>query len=196
MNARHAHSLRSSIRRLPVLLSLILLPALLVPGCRADKPALGKAALSLRDGLQEKLDLYSAAVAEPLSQGDRKRVKSALEKLFSDDTGVAAIPAISVAVLDNHGASVATTAQTELSAVQNFGNYHVVARALHKRETLQSVLYLQGGNKVFIVCAPLLYRNKLAGIMIIGIDDDHLYQAGISDEEFFSFSLASHPGTP
>lgn len=168
----------------------------LSPGCNPDKPALGKAALSLRDALQAKLNLYSAGLAEPMSQRDTKRVNGALEKLFSEAEGPANIPNFSVTILDNHGTTVARTAQSEFSAVQNYGNYQVVSRVIQKRKTSQSILYLHGSKKVFIVCAPLLHREKLDGILIISIDDDQLHQAGITDAEFMSLTFTPHPGTP
>jgi hypothetical protein len=165
-------------------------------GCNPDKPALGKAALSLRDALQAKLNLYSAGLAEPMSQRDTKRVNGTLERLFSEAEGPANIPNFSVTILDNHGTTVARTAQSEFSAVQNYGNYQVVSRVIQKRKTSQSILYLHGSKKVFIVCAPLIHREKLAGILIISIDDDQLHQAGITDAEFMSLTFTPHPGTP
>jgi hypothetical protein len=195
MNTRHTHTLFSTIQRFVSVHTLVLFLVALTPGCHADKPALGKAALSLRDGLQAKLDLYSAALTEPMSKGDRKRVKAAVERLFSEAADPDTIPKYSVAVLDRHGTTVTTTARAELSAIQNYGNYQAVSRVMQKLKTIQSSLYLQGGEKIFIVCAPLLHREKLAGILIIGIDDDLLHQAGITDAEFMSLTFTVHPGT-
>jgi hypothetical protein len=166
------------------------------PGCNPDKPALGKAALSLQEGLQAKLNLYSAGLAEPMSKGDTKRVKSALERLFSGTAGPANSPRFSVAVLDNHGSAVARTEKSELSDVHNYGNYQIVSRVIQKRKSSQSILYLHGSEKVFIVCSPLLHRGKLAGILIISIDNDQLHQAGIKDAEFMALTFTPHPGTP
>ena len=196
MNTRHTHTVFSRILRFISFCTVLLFLAALSAGCNTDKPALGKAALSLRDALQAKLNLYSAGIAEPMSQRDAKRVKAALERLFSEADGTANIPNFSVAILDNHGTTVARTARSELSAVQNYGNYQVVSRVIQKRKTSQSILYLHGSKKVLIVCAPLLHREKLAGILIISIDDDQLHQAGITDAEFMSLTFTPHPGTP
>jgi hypothetical protein len=196
MNTRHIVALFSRIRRFLSFHTVILFLLALSPACHSDKTPLGKAALSLQHGLQARLNLYSAGIAEPLSQGDTLRVRAALKNLLPEAGGPANITSFSVAVLDNHGASVATTTRTELSATQNYGNYQVVSRVAQKRKTIQSILYLQGGKKVFIVCAPLLHRGKLAGILIFGINDDQLHQAGITDTEFMSLTFSPHPGTP
>jgi hypothetical protein len=195
MNIRRTHTVFVIIKRFPAFLAVLLLLTAISPGCRSDQPALGKAALTLQDDLQATLDLFSAGLAEPMSIGDKIRVKAAMEKLSSKADAPAKIP-ISIAVLNNHGATVATAARSELSATQNYGNYHAVSRVVQKRKVIQSSLYLQGGEQIFIVCAPLLYRQNLVGILIIGIDDDLLHQAGITDAEFMSLPLSPHPGTP
>jgi hypothetical protein len=195
MNTRHTLTVYSRTLRVVSFPLVLLFLLTLSPGCNPDKPALGKAALSLRDGLQATLNLYSAGLAEPMSQGDSKRVKAVLERMFSEAVGPANIPKFSVAVLDNHGTTVARTARSELSDVQNYGNYQVVSRVIQKRKASQSILYLHGSEKVFIVCAPLLHREKLAGILIISIDNDRLHQAGITDAEFMALTFPPHPGT-
>jgi hypothetical protein len=196
MNTRHTHTVYSRTLRVVSFPMVLLFLLTLSPGCNPDKPALGKAALSLRDALQAKLNLYSAGLAEPMSQRDTKRVNGALERLFSEADVTASIPNFSVTILDNHGTTMARTARSELSAVQNYGNYQVVSRLIQKRKTSQSILYLHGSEKVFIVCAPLLHREKLAGILVISIDDDQLHQAGITDAEFMALTFTPHPGTP
>lgn len=195
MNAIHSlqRSPLSPVSVFSVVLCLFVLFG--VTGCSPDKPALGKSALSLRDGLQETLNLFSAGLAEPISKRDKKRVKAALDTLASKAAAPANIP-VSIAVLDTRGATVATAARTELSATQNYGHYTAVAQVAQKKKVILSSLYLQSGDMIFIVCAPLLYRQKLAGILIIGIDDDLLHQSGVTDAEFLSLSLAPHPGAP
>ena len=183
--------------KLPSAFSVAVCLLLLVgmAGCSPDKPVPGKAALSLGEGLQDTLNLFSAGLAEPLSAHDGKRVKASLEALYAQAATTAALP-FSIAVLNAHGATVATAARTELSATRNFGHYHAVAQAAQKKRVTLSSLYLQDGDTMFIVCAPLFHRHRLAGILIIGIDDDLLHQAGVSDAEFLSLSLAPPAGTP
>lgn len=196
MNTRLTHTVFPRILRFLSFFTVLLFLAALTAGCHSDKPALGKAALSLQDGLQAKLNVYSAALAESMSKGKTKRVKAALEKLLPETAGPANIPKFSVAVLDNNGATVTAMARTELSAIQSYGHYQAVSRVMQKRKTIQSSLYLQGGEKVFIVCAPLLHREKLVGILILGIDDDTIHEAGVTDAEFMSLTFTPHPGTP
>lgn len=201
MKTRLSHTAFSKILNLVFFPMVLLFLLALSPGCHSDKPAPGKAALSLRDALQAKLNLYSAALAEPMSQGDTKRVRATLESLFSEaESPAESIPILSIMVLDDHGAIVGaivgTATPTNLSAIQNYGNYQVVSRVAQKRKAIQSSLYMQGGEKVFIVCAPLLHRGNLSGIIIFGLNNDHIHQAGITDGEFMSLAFTPHPGTP
>jgi len=161
--------------------------------CHSEKPAFGKSALDLRDELRAMIDVYSTALAQPMSKGDKEQVGAALEKLHAPGEKKPLIENYSITVLDNHGATVAATAQRGLPPLQNYGNYQAVSLVAHKLKTVTSSLYLQGGNKVLIVCSPILHRNRLAGILIIGIDDDQLHQAGVSDNEFMSFTFPPKP---
>lgn len=161
--------------------------------CHSEKPAFGKAAIDLRDELQTMIDVYSAALAQPMSKGDKEQVDAALEKLHAPGEKKPVIDNYSITVLDKHGAMVAATAQRGLPPLRNYGNYQAVSLVAHKHKPVTSSLYLQGGEKVLIVCSPILHRNRLAGILIIGIDADQLHQTGVSDNEFISFTFPPKP---
>jgi hypothetical protein len=97
----------------------------------------------------------------------------------------------SIAVLDKHGVTLASLMRTSLSGTQNYGNYHVVEKVLHKRKILQSSLYLQDGKRMYIVCAPILRSGRVVGALIIGFDSEQLKESGISEADFMSMDFAS-----
>jgi sensor domain CHASE-containing protein len=84
-----------------------------------------------------------------------------------------------------------------LSGNQNYGNYQVVSNVLQKKRIFTSSLYLQGGGKFFIICVPLLNSEKLAGVIVIGIDSEFMDKSGITESQFMSlnFNHVSY-GTP
>jgi len=175
----------------PFLLMAVMM--LFSSACHSERPAFGKTAIDLHIELQTMIDSYSAALAQPMSKGDKERIGVALEKLHAPGEKKPVIDNYSITVLDSHGAMVAATAQRGLPPLRNYGNYQAVSLVAHKHKTVTSSLYLQGGDKLLIVCSPLLHRNRLAGILIIGIDADQLHQAGVSDNEFMSFTFPPKP---
>lgn len=175
-----------------VALSLAVLTA--SSGCSREPAQVGNAALEFREEIQTKLTMYSAALAEALANHDRKRVNSVLQRLYTVSTPLADDLPFFLSVLDNHGVTVATWAGAAVDRTRNYGRYHIVSRVIQKQKPFQSTLYLQGGSKVHIVCSPLLKREKVAGVLIIGISDEQLRRAGISEKEFMSLAFSARAG--
>lgn len=163
-------------------------------GCTGDKPAAGNGAVAFRNEMQQKLTVYSIGLAEPTAKKNRVKIKAALEKIHSVSTPRGIDANISLAVLDNHGVTVATSARSKLSGTQNYGKYHIVSTVLQKRKPFQSALYLQGGRKLYIICSPLIKGEKVFGILLIGIEPETIKQAGVSEKEFMSLDFNARDG--
>jgi hypothetical protein len=190
-------NIRDQITLTSFLIRAVAVPLLflaIASGCRPDKPAVGDAALAFRTEMQGKLNMYSIALTESMAQNNRKKVNSILHKIYAVSTPRVSDRNLSLAVLDKHGVTVATKAGTENTGAQNYGNYQIVSRVLHKHKPFQSSLYLQGGRKVYIICSPLLKGDKVVGVLIIGIDSDQLMKSGISEKEFLSLTFNARAG--
>jgi hypothetical protein len=165
-------------------------------GCKSDKHATSKTVLAFKEETQSRLDKYTQPLARSLVINDRNDINSKLKSLYSEPVTSVNANNLFVAVLDNHGVTVASQSPGENAGAQNYGHYHIVTRVLQKQKVLQSSLYLQGDRKVFIICAPLQYRKKLAGALVMGIDAEKMLQAGIPEKNFMYIDFSRHPVNP
>jgi hypothetical protein len=165
-----------------------------VSGCRPDSAPVSSTALEFRSEIQSKLTMYSAALAESMAKNDRRRTRSVLQRIHAVSTPLKNDLDISMYVLDKHGVTVAARAGASAAGAGNYGNYQIVSKVIQKRKPLQSALYLQGGEKVYIICTPLLNGEKVVGVLILGIGADQLKRSGISEKEFMSLTFSARPG--
>jgi len=162
-----------------------------ITGCRPENNGSKEKAQEFRNRYHAFLVGYASRLAEHVAKRQTKKVKGVLQGMYEDMTGPGGQPPPSIAVLDNHGVAVASQAQTALTGAQNYGNYHVVSRVLQKRKILQSSLYLQNGTRIYVICAPILRREKVVGALIIGFDSNQLKISGITEAEFMSLDFTS-----
>ncbi|HOP40008.1 MAG TPA: hypothetical protein PLI53_03095 [Geobacteraceae bacterium] len=182
-----------SLRIRPLLYSVAAVLAVLVlfGGCRpAEKPP-GPAALSFKMRILANLDLFSPTLSKNIRKHNRSALLSTLDKFHGQLNVSEEGQHFFLAILDNHGVTIASRAQTAVNGAQNYGNYRIVSTVLQKKRISQSSLYLQGGGKVYIICAPLLDDANLSGVVIIGIDSDYLSKSGISERDFMSLDFRS-----
>ena len=184
---RTAHRIVTLIHTI-TLLALILA---LASGCRPSTPAPSPEALSLKTRVQANLDLFIPELSESLHNKNYKKTKTILDIFYSEFNGPGGSSPFSMALLDRHGVTITSRTQNSLSGSQNYGNYHVVSNVLQKKRAHTSSLYLQGGGKVYIICAPLLKGEILTGVIIIGIDSEFMHQTGISESQFMSLDFNS-----
>ncbi len=187
-------------RRISSLIYIITLLAFIfafVSGCRPSKPSPGPAALSLKARVQTNLALYLPELSESIDKKKRKQVKATLDSFYAQLNGPGVSSPFSLALLDSHGVTITSRSQKSLSGNQNYGHYQVVSNVLQKNRTFTSSLYLQGGDKVYIICVPLLGSEKLTGVLVIGIDSKFMRKSGITEAQFLSLDFNSHVnGTP
>jgi len=182
---------KNTLRIIPLIHAITLLTFILVltSGCRPDKSSPNPAALSFKTRIQANLDLFIPELAENLAKKNRKKTKRTLDRFYAQLNGTADGTPFFLALLDKHGVTITRRTQTSLSGSQNYGNYHVVSNVLKKKRTFTSSLFLQGGGKVYIICVPLLYSEKLTGVIIVGIDSEFMSQSGITESQFMSLDF-------
>lgn len=162
---------------------------LLTGGCRPTEQPPGPAAQSLKTRILTNLDLFSPRLSKNIRKHNRSVLLSTLDKFYGQLNVAEQGQHFFLALLDNHGVTIANRARGALTGIQNYGNYRIVSAVLQKKRILQSSLYLQGGEKVYIICAPLLDERNLAGVVIIGIDSGFMNKSGISEREFMSLDF-------
>jgi len=164
-------------------------------GCHGDGRTAEPAAAALQHEVQTRIDAFSAVLADSMAKKSPNEVESFLKRVCPASNPEGKLNILFLAVLDTHGVMVATKAEKGLSGAHNLGNYHVVSDAIRKRRPLQSALYLQGDRKVYIVASPLLRKEEVEGVLIIGIDSEELTESGITEKEFMSLVFRTYRST-
>lgn len=167
----------------------VLAVLVLAGGCLPAEQQPGAAALSLKMRLLANLDLFSPALSDTIRTHNRSALHSTLDRFYRHLNVPKEDQHFFLALLDNHGVTIASRARTAVNGTQNYGNYRIVSTVLQKKRILQSSLYLQGGGKVYIICVPLLNNGNLTGVVIIGIDSGYLSTSGISEREFMALDF-------
>jgi len=168
-----------------------------VSGCRPSEPSPGPATLSLKARVQTDLAHYIPELSENIDKKKRKQVKTTLDSFYAQLNGSGDSSPFSLVLLDSHGVTITRRTQTSLSGSQNYGHYQVVSNVLQKNRTFTSSLYLQRGDKVYIICVPLFGSGKLTGVLVIGIDSEFMRKSGITESQFLSLDFNNHVnGTP
>jgi hypothetical protein len=174
------------LRALLLVITLATVVMGFIVGCDSEKPLPSPAAVSLKKRIQANLDHLSPELSKNLHKRNHQGVKGGLDRFYAELNGQGDGSHFFLVLLDNHGVTITSRAKSAVNGVQNYGNYQVVAKVIQKKKIFQSSLYLQGGRKVYIICAPLLNSGTTTGVLIIGIDSDYMNQAGISEREFMS----------
>lgn len=185
--------LNPCIRSIPPAAIAILFLVVTLAGCDQNKPRIGTAANAFREAIQETIDRHCPDLARKVARGDRKGIEATLATLYESTGHANNSPYGFLAVLDNNGVTITAKSRQEATGTQNYGNYQIVSRVLHKKNVLQSTLYLQGGKKVFIIGVPLPGKNKVAGVLILGIDPEYLQCLSITEQEFMALTFSHTP---
>jgi hypothetical protein len=176
-------------------LCALLVPALLtLSGCETKTESSRTAGNSLRNEITTVTTPLIENLIEPLAKRDRKGTRAVLRRAVSEIKEHPNFKSFSFAVLENHGITVAGRSEAETSGIQNYGNYKIVSRVLESKTTQQSTLYLQNGDKLFIICIPLKKESRLVGVLIVGMGSDKLRKSGVSEEEFQAIDFSPETG--
>jgi hypothetical protein len=196
---KNESTLKTALRILSLLHTTMLLVVILAfaSGCTPDKPAMSPEAFSFKTMVQTNLDLFTPELSDGILKKNRKKINSALDRLYAQLNGSGDKPHFFLALLDSHGVTITSRSQTAVSGAPNYANYQVVAHVLQKKRIFTSSLYLQGGGKVYIICAPLFGKGKLSGVIVIGINSEFMHQSGLSEKQFMSLNFVNRGnGTP
>jgi hypothetical protein len=164
--------------------------ALLVWGCQA-KP-LSPGAANFKHEIKHCLNDLSAALQEPVARRDVPAIDAALSEVESPALKLCRLCPFRVGVLDQFGEALATYPPKPGGTPQgkNYSSYELVSKALKSKKIQQQRFYLQNGNKLYIICAPLLKNGNVIGLVALAINSaDATKRWGITDKDFLSLDF-------
>ena len=167
------------------LICLILLAALgLGPACQQSKPPQSPQAMAFTKDVQAMINRVAPPLIEPVSRDDREGAEKALKKAFSVCAEACSELFYNVLILDQLGTLTAVYPPAEVKSLQ-FASYNAVKKAFAEKKPNQAILYQPNGKPIDIIFVPLIYQNKVAGILALGFEGTIVReQRGLTTEEF------------
>ncbi len=146
----------------------MLLLLLSLGGCQAKEPPLSPAATAYKKEVQECLDRLCQGVLAALVKGDVAKINETLKHIEPQALKLCRMCPFRLAVLNRQGVTV-TIFPFKAEALGNFSTYESVAQTLKNHKINQQRLFLQDGSEIYVICAPLMQGENLAGILVMSL---------------------------
>ena len=186
------NSLRSSFfgdqgRLWPV---LFLGAVILVFGCQAREAPLNPGIATFKQELKSCLDGLAVTLIEPVASKDVTGIQSALEKVESPAVKLCRLCPFEIAVLDPSGKIMAAYPVKGDGKAKDFSSYDLVKKAISSKKIQQQALFLPEGSKLYLVCAPLIRKDVLIGLVAIAISSaDAEKRWNLKEKEFLALNF-------
>jgi hypothetical protein len=159
-------------------------------GCGKKEPPLSQKALSLKKEIKERMEKYAPVFLEPLARKDKAAVQEALGKLSVEFTRDGQPLTWGAAVLDKDGIALGALASGGPQAGLDYSNMKPVAEVLKTGKMAQGKFYRQDGFNAYYVVGPLLRKQQLVGLFVLGLSAKELIEnKGISEKEFMTIDF-------
>jgi len=170
----------------PILMSA----ALILCGCQAKEPPLSPEAAAFKQEIKTCLANLSAALTEPVAHLDRAAIAAALEKIESPAIKLCRLCPFQIGVLNQAGEGLALYPPKRDDRARNFSNYELIIKASNSKKIQQQQFFLQDGSKLYIICAPLIRRDVVIGLIAIAINSEDAHKKwGFQEKEFLSLDF-------
>jgi hypothetical protein len=163
--------------------------AVLFGGC-AKKPPRSPAAAAFKKEVRQCINEYSQAVIEPLARNDVAAISAGLEKVEPQALKLCRMCPFRVAVLNHAGEALAVHPPILNRNRSNFSNYELVIKTINSKKIQQQRFFLQNGSQLYIICVPLILKEKVIGLLAIAIDAADAEQRwGLTAKEFLALDF-------
>ncbi|MDO9071502.1 MAG: hypothetical protein Q7V36_08300, partial [Deltaproteobacteria bacterium] len=150
----------------PVLLASAVI---LLFGCQAREAPLSPGAATFKQEIKSCLTNLSASLMEPVAKQDLAGIRAALEKAESPAVKLCRLCPFEIAVLDPSGKILAAYPVKGDGKAKDYSNYELVKKAISSKRIQQQGLFLPDGSKLYLVCAPIIRKDVLIGLVAIAI---------------------------
>ena len=159
-------------------------------GCGKKEPPLSKEALSLKKEIKERIEKYAPVFLDPLSRRDKAAVQEALGKLSIEFTKGGQPLTWGAAVLDKDGITLGALTSGGPQAGLDYSNMKPVAEVLKNRKMIQGKFYRKDGFNAYYVVGPLLRKEELVGLFVLGLPTKEVNEKrGVSEKEFMAIDF-------
>ena len=173
----------------PVLLASAVI---LLFGCQAREAPLSPGAATFKQEIKNCLTGLSASLMEPVAKQDQAGIKAALEKVESPAVKLCRLCPFEIAVLDPSGKILAAYPVKGDGKAKDFSSYELVKKAISSKKIQQQALFLPEGSKLYLVCAPLIRKDELIGLVAIAISSaDAEKRWNLTEKEFLALDFNS-----
>ena len=148
---------------------LLMSAVILLFGCQAREAPLNPGIATFKQELKSCLDGLSVTLVEPVASKNVAGIQATLEKVESPAVKLCRLCPFEIGVLNPSGETLAAYPVKGDGKAKNFSTYDLVKKAISSRKIQQQGLFLSDGSKIYLVCAPLVRKDVLIGLVAIAI---------------------------
>ena len=169
--------------------ALLLVLLLVFWGCQAKEPSLSPGEASFKKEVQELIEKLSPPLLEPVSRGSAAAINVAFQTFFSDPKNEPKLCPFKIVVTDKTGVTLGKY-PVEKGFGVDFSSYSLIQKVLQEGKTAQGKFFLQDGTTVYVICAPLLLKEEVIGILALGVDSlDVSKTCGLAESKFLAIDF-------
>jgi|UniRef100_A0A7C5AMK1 hypothetical protein len=158
-------------------------------GCSESLPLSPRQA-GFRDQVFRVLERLADPLAQPVAQEDKRGIQGVLLRLFSVCADDCEGLLDNVVVLDRDGVTIAVYPEEKVP-MWNFSDYAAVKRAVESKTPVPAILYRPDGTAISAICAPLLHKERVEGVVVLVIESRKLKEKlGLTETEFLSLDFS------
>jgi hypothetical protein len=161
---------------------------ILLCGCQAQEPPLSPAAATFKKEVKHCIAGLAAPLVEPVFRKDVAGITAALEEVEPKTIKLCRMCPFRIAVLNQLGETLAVHPPKEKAG--NFSSYDLVVKVINSKQIQQQRFFLQDGSQLYIICTPLIRKDKVVGLLAIAINSDEAEKRwGITGKEFLALNF-------
>ena len=124
---------------------------------------------TFKQELKSCFDNIAVTLMEPVANKDAAGIQAALEKVESPAVKLCRLCPFEIAVLNPAGEIMAAYPVKGAGKAKDYSTYELVKKAISSKKIQQQGLFLPDGSKLYLVCAPLIRKDVLIGLVAIAI---------------------------
>lgn len=159
--------------------------------CSKKEASLKQGTLEFRKEVKEIFRRLAPLVLDPVLKGDEKAAEAALEKFVSKNLQKSRARPNGLGIVIKDGTVMVRWSRSgSYTSAENYSEYKAVRETLKNGRTTQQRLFLQSGEKVYMICSPILKEKNIEGVVGLGFHASEMKeQFGLSEEEFLALDF-------
>ncbi len=145
---------------------------------------------SFKQELKSCFDSIAITLMDPVAGKDVAGIQAALEKVESPAVKLCRLCPFEIGVLDPAGKILGAYPVKGDGKAKDYSSYDLVKKAISSKKIQQQALFLPDGAKLYLVCAPLIQKDVLIGLVAIAISSaDAEKRWNLTEKEFMALDF-------